>query len=74
MGVAAAAAGQAHSAQVGTVPAMDAEPAALRVVIIDDHQMVLDGLKAMLQPYRDAGADRRREQRSERRDARHRRG
>ncbi|MHB1432090.1 MAG: response regulator [Streptosporangiaceae bacterium] len=23
----------------------------LRVVIIDDHQMVLDGLKAMLQPY-----------------------
>ena len=27
----------------------DAEP--LRVVIIDDHQMVLDGLKAMLDPY-----------------------
>jgi DNA-binding NarL/FixJ family response regulator len=26
---------------------------ALRVVIIDDHQMVLDGLKAMLQPYRE---------------------
>jgi DNA-binding NarL/FixJ family response regulator len=26
---------------------------ALRVVIIDDHQMVLDGLKAMLQPYQD---------------------
>jgi DNA-binding NarL/FixJ family response regulator len=25
----------------------------LRVVIIDDHQMVLDGLKAMLQPYQE---------------------
>jgi DNA-binding NarL/FixJ family response regulator len=27
------------------------DPPPLRVVIIDDHQMVLDGLKAMLQPY-----------------------
>ena len=25
----------------------------LRLVIIDDHQMVLDGLTAMLRPYRD---------------------
>lgn len=25
----------------------------MRLVIIDDHQMVLDGLKAMLQPYRE---------------------
>ena len=25
----------------------------LRLVIVDDHQMVLDGLKAMLQPYRE---------------------
>jgi DNA-binding NarL/FixJ family response regulator len=32
---------------------MNREPGrALRVVIIDDHQMVLDGLKAMLQAYR----------------------
>ncbi|HEX9032282.1 MAG TPA: response regulator transcription factor [Streptosporangiaceae bacterium] len=30
---------------------MSTEPSALRVVIIDDHQMVLDGLKAMLHPY-----------------------
>ncbi|MBO0772758.1 MAG: response regulator transcription factor [Actinobacteria bacterium] len=28
----------------------------LRLVIIDDHQMVLDGLKAMLQGYRDQAA------------------
>jgi len=33
---------------------MSEEPGrALRLVIIDDHQMVLDGLKAMLLPYRD---------------------
>ncbi len=33
---------------------MDREPGrALRLVIVDDHQMVLDGLKAMLQPYRE---------------------
>ncbi len=25
----------------------------LRLVIVDDHQIVLDGIKAMLQPYRD---------------------
>jgi len=30
---------------------MDRTP--ITVVIIDDHQMVLDGLRAMLQPYRD---------------------
>lgn len=30
---------------------MNPRNAPLRVVIIDDHQMVLDGLKAMLQPY-----------------------
>jgi DNA-binding NarL/FixJ family response regulator len=30
---------------------MTSDQAPLRVVIIDDHQMVLDGLKAMLHPY-----------------------
>src|ERR1700748_2497268 len=30
---------------------MTARP--ITVVIVDDHQMVLDGLKAMLQPYQD---------------------
>ncbi len=30
---------------------MTSDPGPLRVVIIDDHQMVLDGLKAMLHPY-----------------------
>jgi DNA-binding NarL/FixJ family response regulator len=28
-------------------------PHPLRLVLIDDHQMVLDGIKAMLRPYRD---------------------
>ena len=28
-------------------------PRPMRLVIIDDHQMVLDGLKAMLGPYRE---------------------
>jgi DNA-binding NarL/FixJ family response regulator len=28
-------------------------PAPMRLVIVDDHQMVLDGLKAMLGPYRE---------------------
>ena len=33
---------------------MDRTPSTpITVVIIDDHQMVLDGLRAMLQPYRD---------------------
>jgi DNA-binding NarL/FixJ family response regulator len=33
---------------------MDGQPPGpLKLVIIDDHQMVLDGLKAMLQPYRE---------------------
>jgi DNA-binding NarL/FixJ family response regulator len=38
-------------APLGSVLRMSGNAAALRVVIIDDHQMVLDGLKAMLQPY-----------------------
>jgi DNA-binding NarL/FixJ family response regulator len=33
---------------MGTVPHQP-----LRLVIVDDHQMVLDGLKAMLRPYRE---------------------
>jgi DNA-binding NarL/FixJ family response regulator len=38
---------------MGTFPDMDGrERGPLTLVIIDDHQMVLDGLKAMLQPYR----------------------
>ncbi len=38
---------------MGTFPDMDGRPRGpLTLVIIDDHQMVLDGLKAMLQPYR----------------------
>ncbi len=36
---------------MGTFPDMDRTP--ITVVIIDDHQMVLDGLRAMLQPYQD---------------------
>ena len=32
---------------------MNARSGPLQVVIIDDHQMVLDGLRAMLGPYRD---------------------
>jgi DNA-binding NarL/FixJ family response regulator len=36
----------------GSVPDMSVEAdRALRLVVIDDHQMVLDGLKAMLEPY-----------------------
>jgi DNA-binding NarL/FixJ family response regulator len=35
---------------MGTVHVMNGEP--MRLVIVDDHQMVLDGLKAMLGPYR----------------------
>ena len=39
---------------MGTFPDMDGrERGPLTLVIIDDHQMVLDGLKAMLQPYRE---------------------
>ena len=44
---------------MGTVPDMDQltpdrrVPAPITVVIVDDHQMVLDGLKAMLASYRD---------------------
>jgi DNA-binding NarL/FixJ family response regulator len=35
----------------GTFPGMTGLP--MRLVIVDDHQMVLDGLKAMLGPYTD---------------------
>ena len=35
---------------MGTVHVMNGRP--MRLVIVDDHQMVLDGLKAMLGPYR----------------------
>ena len=39
---------------MGTFADMDGRPQEpLTLVIIDDHQMVLDGLKAMLRPYRD---------------------
>ena len=39
---------------MGTFADMDGRPQGpLTLVIIDDHQMVLDGLKAMLRPYRD---------------------
>ncbi len=39
---------------MGIFPDMDGrERGPLTLVIIDDHQMVLDGLKAMLQPYLD---------------------
>ena len=39
---------------MGTVRGMDhLTPGALTLVIVDDHQMVLDGLKAMLRPYRE---------------------
>jgi DNA-binding NarL/FixJ family response regulator len=36
---------------MGTVPGMSRTSGPLRLVIIDDHQMVLDGLRAMLRPY-----------------------
>ena len=36
---------------MGTVHVMNGQP--MRLVIVDDHQMVLDGLKAMLGPYRE---------------------
>ncbi len=43
---------QRYGPAVGTVPDMDRPSTApMRLVIIDDHQMVLDGLKAMLRPY-----------------------
>ena len=35
----------------GTFPGMDGQSPPMRLVIVDDHQMVLDGLKAMLRPY-----------------------
>jgi DNA-binding NarL/FixJ family response regulator len=39
---------------MGIFPSMDGRaPGPLKLVIIDDHQMVLDGLKAMLRPYRE---------------------
>jgi DNA-binding NarL/FixJ family response regulator len=39
---------------MGTVQSMNGQfPAPMRLVIVDDHQMVLDGLKAMLGPYRE---------------------
>jgi CheY-like chemotaxis protein len=41
-----------HLTQDGPVPDHPA-PGPITVVIVDDHQMVLDGLKAMLAPYRD---------------------
>ena len=42
---------QQYGPAVGTVPDMSRSPGPMRLVIIDDHQMVLDGLKAMLRPY-----------------------
>ena len=36
---------------MGTVRSMNGSP--LRLLIVDDHQMVLDGLRAMLRPYAD---------------------
>ena len=39
---------------MGTVLGMNGRtPRPMRLVIVDDHQMVLDGLKAMLGPYRE---------------------
>lgn len=38
---------------IGTVLDMNGQVGPLRLVIVDDHQMVLDGLKAMLGPYRE---------------------
>jgi DNA-binding NarL/FixJ family response regulator len=39
---------------MGTFPGMNGQsPRPMRLVIVDDHQMVLDGLKAMLGPYRE---------------------
>ena len=39
---------------MGTVRGMNGRtPRPMRLVIVDDHQMVLDGLKAMLGPYRE---------------------
>ena len=39
---------------MGTVRGMNGcTPRPMRLVIVDDHQMVLDGLKAMLGPYRE---------------------
>ena len=35
----------------GTFPGMSGQSPPMRLVIVDDHQMVLDGLKAMLRPY-----------------------
>jgi len=37
-------------AMTGTFPGMNGQ-SPMRLVIVDDHQMVLDGLKAMLRPY-----------------------
>jgi DNA-binding NarL/FixJ family response regulator len=45
-------AGQAH-ADMGRAGQRHAPRRPLRLVIIDDHQMVLDGLTAMLRPYRE---------------------
>jgi len=39
----------------GTFPGMNGQSPPLRLVIVDDHQMVLDGLKAMLRPYAGQG-------------------
>ncbi len=35
----------------GTFPGMNGQSPPMRLVIVDDHQMVHDGLKAMLRPY-----------------------
>ena len=35
----------------GTFPGMNGQSPPMRLVIVDDHQMVLDGLRAMLRPY-----------------------
>ena len=47
----------------GTFPGMNGQSLPMRLVIVDDHQMVLDGLKAMLRPYADPGGGGRRGQR-----------
>src|SRR5262249_4781400 len=40
-----------RTTMTGTFPGMNGQSPPLRLVIVDDHQMVLDGLKAMLRPY-----------------------
>jgi len=42
-------------AMTGTFPGMNGQSTPMRLVIVDDHQMVLDGLKAMLRPVQVIG-------------------